>query len=220
MELTPILLWGVVTLMAYGLWTWWKPNGSFQQILDQLRHRIRSGLRVVSVNDLEVVQENLLRLEERVHARLAPLNTAEKFPPQLQKFHPAIDPPFVHFEQSEDFTSAMEVPFARPRSIVWNGLRFTLSDSLWSHMEVMPRKDVEDGQVQAMVHGPFCRVCLKRLVERDRVHTAEVPAQCRHCGLSWSNQKSDRLPISLVDLKRQVYDSLDWKFRASRGVHC
>jgi len=221
MELIPIFfLWVVVTLLGCGLWIWWKANGSFQQILDQLRYRIRSVLRVASVNELEVVQENLLHLEKHVYAQMASLNTKEKFSPELQKCPQAIDPPFVYLEQSGDPTLVMDVPFPRPRSIVWNGLRFTLSDSLWAHMGVMPREKVEDGQVQAMVHGPFCRVCLKRLVERDRVHAAEVPGQCRHCGVSWSSQESDRLPISLVDLKRQMYNSLDRKLRTSRGVQC
>ncbi len=221
MELTPnFLLWGVVTLLGYVLWILWKANGVFQQILDQLRYRIRSGLRVASVNELEVVQENLLRLEEHVHVQMASLNTKEKFSPQLQKCPQTMDPSFVRLEQSGDSTIVMDVPLPRPRSIVWNGLRFTLSDSLWAHMGVMPRKKAEDGQIQALVHGPFCRVCLKRLVERDRVYAAEVPGQCRHCGVSWSNQEFDRLPISLVDLKRKVYDSLDRKLRTSRGVQC
>ena len=220
MELTTILLWGVVTLLGYGIWIWWKSNSFFQKILAQLQGRIRSGLRVVSVNDLAVVQANLLRLEEKVHARLIPINTTEKFSPQIQKCPLAIDLSFVHFDQSEDFAAAMDVPLARPRSILWNGLRFTLSDSVWLHIGVMSRENVANGKVHAMVHGPFCRVCLKRLVERDPVHAAEVPVQCRHCGVSWGKQGSDRLQISLVDLKRQVYDSLDRKKRTSRGVRC
>jgi hypothetical protein len=87
-------------------------------------------------------------------------------------------------------------------------------------MGVATREDLEDGQIQAMVQGPFCRVCLKRLVGRDRVHDAEVPAQCRHCGFSWSNQASDNLSISLLEVKRQVYDSLERELRTNRRVQC
>jgi len=88
-------------------------------------------------------------------------------------------------------------------------------------MGVMPRKNIEDGQVHAMLHGPFCRNCLKGLVvERDRVHAAAVPANCHHSGVSWGNQESDCLPISLVDLKRQTDDNFDPILRTSRGVQC
>jgi hypothetical protein len=220
MELTSILLWVVMAFLGYRFWIWWKTNGSFQQILDQLRYRIRFVLRVVSVKELEAVQDNLLRLEQQIHAQLSHLKTAEKSSHQRQKCPQESDPPFVPFEQSGDSTSSMNAPFSRPRSIVRNGLRFTLSDSIWSHMGVATREDLEDGQVQAMVQGPFCRVCLKRVVGRDRVHDAEVPAQCRHCGFSWSNQESDSLSISLLELKRQVYESLDRELRTNRRVQC
>jgi hypothetical protein len=220
MELTSILLWGVLAFLGYRVWIWWKTNGSFQQILDHLRYRIRFGLRAGSVKELEAVQDNLLRLDHQVHALLSHVKTAEKSLHQLQICSQEIEPPFVPFEQSGDASSSMDISFSPPRSIVRNGLRFTLSDSIWSHMGVATREDLDDGQVQAMVQGPFCRICLKRLVGRDRVRVAVVPAQCRHCGFSWSNQGSNNLSISLLELKRQVYDSLDRELRSNRRVQC
>jgi hypothetical protein len=110
MELTTILLWALVTLLGYRLWIWLKTNGSFQQILDQFRYRIRSGLGAVGIKELETVQENFSRLEQQVHARLAHLKTAEEFSHQIQKCPQEIDLPFVHFEQSGDSPSAMDAP--------------------------------------------------------------------------------------------------------------
>jgi hypothetical protein len=220
MELTSIFLWVVMAFLAYRFWLWWKANSSFQKFLDQLRCRIRFVLKVGSVKELEAVQDNLYRLEQQVHARLSHLKTSENFSHQLQKYPQGIDPPIVSFEHSGASISLMNAPFSRPRSIVRHGLRFTLSDSIWSHMGEATREDLEDGQVQAMVQGPFCRVCLKRLVGRDRVHTAEVPAQCRYCGFSWSNQEFNSLSISLFELKCQVYDSLARELRTNRRIQC
>jgi hypothetical protein len=205
MELIAIFLLVVLTFLSYRLWIWWKTNGSGQRVLDQLPYRIRSKLGLVSINELKAVQEHLLSLEHQVHAGLALL---EKTRP-IRKYPQEINFLDVHFEQSRNLISAKDVSFPRPRSIVWNGLRFTLSDSIWSYMEVMPREDLVDSQIQAMVQGPFCRGCLKRLARKDRIHAAEVPAQCRHCGLSWSNEASDNLPISLVDLKRRFMTTLN-----------
>lgn len=220
MELTSILLLVLMMLLGYRMWLWWKKYGSFRQIFDQLRYRIRSGLRVVDVEDLEAVQENLFRLEQQVYARLVHLKTAEKVLPQVQKCPEEFDPPFVQPVQTGDFLALMDVPSPRPRSIMWNGLRFTLSDSIWANLGVIPRDDLENGQVQAMVQGPFCQFCLKRLVGRNPVLAVEVPVQCRYCGLSWSNQGSESQPILLIDLKRQVYDNLDREFRRSRRAQC
>ncbi|MEJ2230110.1 MAG: hypothetical protein P8X46_02860 [Nitrospirales bacterium] len=207
MESTTIFLWAVVTFVGYRLWIWLKTNRS-QQILDHFRYQIRSGLKAVGIKELETVQENFSCLEQQVRARLSHVKIAENFSHQIQKCPQEINPPLVHFEQSGDSIYPKDAPSPRSRSIEWNGLRFTLSDSFWAHMGVTRREDLEDGQLQTMVQGPFCRVCLKRLVGRDRTHTAEVPAHCPHCGLSWGNQQYDSLSISLVDLKGQVYDHL------------
>ena len=100
------------------------------------------------------------------------------------------------------------------------GLRFTLSDSFWLQMKVVPKEDMEDDQVQAMVQGPFCRVCLKRLVVRDRLQVAVVPAQCQNCGWSWSMHDSEQPSMPVSDLKRMVYDMFNQNVRASRKFQC
>jgi len=189
-------------------------------IFEQLPDWIRSGLGVVGVRELKSIQEKFFRLEQQVHLRKVSVTTAEKFSHQFQEWFEEVESPVERLEPSDDSLAAMDGPVPRPRSIMGKGLRFTLSDSMWLQIGVVSKEDVEDDQVQAMVQGPFCRVCLKRLVGRDRVQVAEVPAQCHNCGLSWSIHESDHRSMPLGDPKRMAYDMLDRKVRTSRNVQC
>lgn len=220
MELTFIVLCTVVVLLGYQLCVLWKIHGSFLQILKKLPDRIRSGLGVVSVRELKNIQGNFYRLEQQVHDRKVPGTTAEKFAQHFQECFQNVKLPVDCLEPFDDSLSAMDDPVPRPRSIMWNGLRFTLSDSIWFQVGVVPNEDVEDDQVQAMVQGPFCRRCLKRLVGRVHVQVSGVPAQCHNCGLSWSIHELDYPEMPLGELKRMVYDMLDRKVRMGRNVQC
>ena len=204
MEWVAIFPLAIVIFLSYRLWHWWKTNGS-DHILEKLSYRIRLKLGVVSNNELKVVQEHLLSLEYQMHTRLAHLEN----PRQFTKYPSSIDFLNIPFKHVPSSNPAKEDSFLRPRSIVWNGLRFTFSDSIWSYVEVNPREILSDSQVQAMVQGPFCRNCLKRLTRRNPVHAAEVPAQCHYCGLSWNNAASVNLPVSLADLKRRLVTALN-----------
>ncbi|WP_447963782.1 hypothetical protein [Nitrospira sp. Ecomares 2.1] len=220
MELTIFVLWTVVALLGYQLWVLWKAHGSFLQILKELPDRIRSGLGVVGVRELKDIQESFYRLEQRDHIRKIPETTGEKFDQHFQECFQKVDSPVDCLEPIDDSLSVMDGPVPRSRSIMWKGLRFTLSDSIWFHAGVVSNEDVEDDQVQAMVQGPFCRRCLKRLVGRVRVQDSGVPPQCHNCGLSWSIHELDYTEMPLGDLKRMVYGMLDRKVRMSRNVQC
>jgi len=208
MDLIAIISLAVVIFLSYCLWSWWKTNGS-GHVMEKFFYQIRLKFGVVSIHELKVVQEHLLYLEHQVHARLAFLENRR----QLRGKTHSIDVLNVSYQEDQNPTSVKEGSFLRPRSIVWNGLRFTLSDSVWSYIEEVSREDLMDSQVQVMVQGPFCRHCLKRLIRKNRVHAAEVPAQCHYCGLPWNNAESDKLPVSLVDLKRRFITALS----ANRG---
>jgi hypothetical protein len=208
MELIAIIPLAVVIVLSYRLWFWWKTNGS-GPVLDKFFYQLRLKFGVVSIHELEVVQEHLVYLEHQVHARLAFLENRR----QLRDNPRSLDVLNGHSQEDQNSPSVKEGSFLRPRSIVWNGLRFTLSDSVWSYIEEIPREDLVDSQVQVMVQGPFCRHCLKRLIRKNRVHAAEVPAQCHYCGLTWNTAESEKLPVSLVDLKRRLMTALS----ANRG---
>lgn len=220
MELDLWVMWIAVIALAFILWFWWNRGLSLRKIWISLRNQIRSGFGVVGVDELEAVQHDLRHLEQQMHSRLSHLEALVKFSPHFQEHHHEIRQSFLPSAPSNTTTSPMPSTSSRPRTIVWGGLRFTLSDSLWSHTGVISGEDVglNDSHIQNMVQGPFCRVCLKRLVGRATDPAAEIPAQCRHCGVSWSRQTPDALRISLVDLKRQVYLSLVQEFRTGGSV--
>lgn len=220
MELDLLAMWIAVIFLAFILWFLWKRGLAFQQIWISLRNQIRSGLGVIGVDELEIVQHNLRHLEQQMYNRLSHFEALVKFSPHFQEHHHEIRQPLLPSASSHNTTSPAHGTSSKPRSIVRSGLRFTLSDSLWSHMGTISGEDVgvDDSHIQAMVQGPFCRMCLKRLVGRTTDPTVEIPALCRHCGVSWSRQTPDALRISLVDLKRQVYLSLVQEFRTGRSV--
>lgn len=220
MELILILLWMVVVLLSYQLWELRKTHGLFLRILKELSDRIRSGLGVVNVRELKTIQAELFRLEQQVNLRkVLGVKAGEYFQQFQECFHKG-ELSLDGLEPFEDSVSDMDGSVPRPRSIMWKGLRFTLSDSIWFQTGVVPNEDVEDDQVQFMVQGPFCRGCLKRLVGRVPAQISYVPAQCHNCGLSWSIHELDYPEMPLSDLKRMVYNMLDQKVRMSRNVQC
>lgn len=220
MELILILLWMVVVILSYQLWVLRKTHGSFLQILKELSDRIRSGLGAVDVRELKPIQAEFFCLEQQVHFRKVLGVKAGEYFQQFQKCFHKGERSVDGLEPFEDSVSDMDGSVPRPRSIMWNGLRFTLSDSIWCKTGVVPNEDVEDDQVQSMVQGPFCRGCLKRLVGRVPAQISYVPAQCHNCGLSWSIHELDDPEMPLCDLKRMVYDMLDQKVTMSRNVQC
>lgn len=215
-----ILLWALVALLGYLLWVLLKKLGTFHHIFEQLPQWIRSGLGVVGIKDLKDIQEKIFGLKQEICVREVSVTTADKLPAQFQECTEEVGLPVDRLELFDDSLSVIDGPASRPRSIMWNGLRFSLSDSIWLRMGVVPKEDVEDSQVQVMVQGPFCRACLRRLVGRNGVQIAVVPAQCHNCGLSWSKHEFVCSAILLNDLKRMVYDMLDRKVRANQNVQC
>lgn len=220
MELILILLWMVVVLLSYQLWVLRKTHGSFLQILKELSDRIRSGLGVVDVRELKTIQVKFYLLEQKIHFSRVLGVKAGKYFQQFQECFQKGELSVDGLEPFEDSVSDMDGSVPRPRSIMWKGLRFTLSDSIWFQTGVVPNEEVEDDQVQSMVQGPFCRGCLKRLVGRGPAQISYVPAQCHNCGLSWSIHELDDPEVPLRDLKRMVYDMLDQKVRMNRNVQC
>jgi hypothetical protein len=219
MELMTIVSGILVLALAYALWVWWRDGRSLEPSCDRIRHRLRSALGVISQDDMRVMQEQLQHLKQQSETRLTSLETTVKFSTQLQYVSKEIDRRLTQLEMSECSKKILETAcFQRPRSIVRFGLRLTLSDALWTHLGISRVEDIEDSLIDSVLQGPFCPVCLKRWVGRNRSkNSMEVPAQCRHCGVSWDRQGTVALPISLVELKRKVYDKLDEEYRA-RGT--
>ena len=209
MELSLILLWAVVVFLSYQIWVLRNRHCSFLQILKEVSDRIRPGLEVVDVRELKTIQAEIFRLEQKVNLRKVLEVKDGRNSQQFQECFHKGELPVNGLEPIEDSAFDKGGPVPRPRSIMWKGLRFTLSDSIWFKTGVVANEDVEDDQVQSMVQGPFCRECLKRLVERVPAQIIYVPAQCHNCGLSWSIGELDYPEMPLRDLKRIVYNMLD-----------
>jgi hypothetical protein len=220
MELMIIVSGIVVLALAYALWVWWKDGRSLEPSCERIRHRLRSALGVISRDEMRVMQEHLQHLKQQSETRLTSLEGSVKFSTQLQYVSKEIDRRLTQLEMSEGAKKNSETAcFQRPRSIVHFGLRWTISDALWAYLGISSVEDIEDSLIDSVLQGPFCPVCLKRWVGRDRSkNSREVPAQCRHCGVSWDRQGTVDLPISLVELKRKVYDKLDEEYRADGTI--
>ena len=220
MELMTILSGVVVLVLGYALWVWWKDGRSLEPCCDRIRHRLRSALGVISRDDMRVMQKHLQHLKQQSETRLTSLEATVKFSAQLQYVSKDIDRRLTQLEMSEGSKKYSETAcFERPRSIVRFGLRLTLSDALWAHLGISRVEDIEDSLIVSLLQGPFCPVCLKRWGGRGRSkNSMEVPAQCRHCGVSWDCQGTVNLPISLVELKRRIYDKLDEEYRAGGTI--
>lgn len=175
---------------------------------------------MVDVRALKTIQAEFVRLEQQVYFRKVLGVKAREYFQQFQECIQKGEPSVNGLASFEGSVSHIDRSVPRPRSIMWKGLRFTLSDSIWFQMGVVSNEDVEDDQVQSMVQGPFCRGCLKRWVGRVPAQISYVPAQCHNCGLSWSIHELDDPEMPLRDLKRMVYDMLDQKVRMSRNVQC
>ena len=220
MELMTIVSGVVVLALAYALWVWWRDGRSLELSCERIRHRLRSALGVISRDDMRVMQEHLQHLKQQVETRLTSLEATDKFSTQLQYVSKEIDRRLTQLEMSESSKKYSKTAcFQRPRSIVRIGFRLTLSDALWTHLGISRVEDIEDSLIDSVLQGPFCPVCLKRWVGRDRSKSSmEIPAQCRHCGVSWDRQGTLDLPISLVELKRRIYDKLDEEYRANGNI--
>ncbi len=220
MELIAIVLGFVILVLAWGLWIWRNDGRSFQPFCDRVRYRIRSALGVVSRDEIHVMQERLQHKEQQLENRLTRVEGTTKFSNQLQYFSKEIDRRLLQLERPENPTESLApLLVQRPRSIVRLGLRLTLSDTLWAHLGVRGVEEMDDQLIDTLIQGPFCPVCLKWLVGRDQAkHSAELPAHCRHCGVTWDCHGRITFPMSLVELKRQVYDALDQEYRACGAI--
>ncbi len=204
----------VVLVLAYALWMWWRDGRTWELFRGRVRLRMQSALGVVSREEMRVVQKNFEEKELQWEARVTRLEATAKFSSQLQYVSKDLERRLTELELSERPTLLSDKRLEQPRSLDRFGVRMTLSDAFWANLGTQSVEKIEDHLIDRMIQGPFCPICLKRCVGRDRAkHSAEIPAQCRHCGTSWEDQGTS-LPISSIELKRKVYEQLDLEYRA------
>ena len=214
MDLGTLLAGGSVFVLAYALWVWWCDGRTWKPFCLRVSQRIRSSLGVVSREEMSVVQKNFLEREQQWEARVTKLENTIRTSHQQQYVSQDIERRLTQLELSGAPAKARESwPVQQPKSLVRFGVLVTISDALWSHLGTERVDEIEDHFIESLIQGPFCPVCLKRLVARDRSKPAEVPTQCRHCGAAWNDQGALGFPCSSIELKRQVYDRLDQEYR-------
>ncbi|MEX0828721.1 MAG: hypothetical protein WD032_00590 [Nitrospirales bacterium] len=221
MEMMTVVSGVVVLVLAYAWWVWWKAGHTPEPMCGRVRHRIRTVLGAVSREEMHVMNEHIQARELQLENRLTKLETAAKFSHQLHYVSKEIDRRLTQLERAEGPQISLETEKSQqPRSLVRLGVRVTLSDGIWAHLGTDLVGDIENHLIDAMVQGPFCPVCLKRVAGRDR-HTTfpEVPAQCRYCGISWEGPGTIEYPLSIIDLKRQVYQQLDQEIRSGKTMY-
>ena len=220
MDMMTVLSGLVALVLTYTLWVWWKDGRTWKPLCGRVRGRIPAALGVVSRDEMRMMKEYLQDREQQLENRVRKVETTAKFSHQLHDVLKEKERRVARLERSEGPQVSSETRNSpRPRSLVRLGVLVTLSDGLWDHLGTDAVADMEDHLIDAIVQGPFCQVCLRRVVRRDRhKKIAEVLAHCRYCGISWDSPQTVEYPLSLINLKRQVYQQLDEDYRAGKTI--
>ncbi len=207
---------GGIILLAFALWFWWNDGKSWQPFFSRVCHRIRSMFNLVSQDEMKVLEQHIQQKEHEWESRATKLEATSKFSLQLQFVAREIERRLTQLEHPTDSNqnSGSSGLILKTRSIIRLGVRVTLSDVIWTHLGTQRGEDIEDHLIDAMIQGPFCPVCLKRVVGRDRhKKLVEVQAKCRFCGSPWDCYGTVDYPLLVIDLKRQIYQNLDQEYR-------
>ncbi len=190
-------------------------------MIGRVRSRIRDLLGVVSQDQMNGMQKHFQQKEQAWENRLTKLEATAKFSNQFHMVSKGMDFRLAQLEQSAAAgkSSNCPGPFPKPRSLVRLGVRVTLSDGFWSHVGTDCVDEIDDHLIETLIQGPFCPVCLKRVVARDRhKNPSEIPIECRYCGVSWDDQGTFGYPLPLLEFKRRVYEKLDHEYRAGGRI--
>ncbi len=219
MDVSTILIGVIVLLVGGGLVLWIARRDTLKQGWRAFSARLRSWIGASSQHDQERIDHHLTALEQTFEGRLKALEKDSLLSHQLDEFSRIMDRRLQQLEKAEPpGSSGLVDAIARPRSIVRYGLRFTLSDALWSFVGMKTLDDISESQLVSLIQGPFCRMCLKRMAGRTGGKAGTLlPANCRFCGVPWILPDEQEGPPSDIELKRGLYEFLDQKWRASRN---
>jgi hypothetical protein len=215
MDVTTIMLWAIVIGLGYLGWRWHKKGRSLEELARSIQRVLRRGLSVADTEEVKAIQTQLNQFHTPVDARLASLEVQLSSALSRPRTTESTSRPPTPTEVKISRLGSSPQPLTPSvHSIVWQGLRFTVSDEFWSHAGSMKADDVTDDQVAVMIQGPFCPGCLKRWMSRAVAPTSYLPTHCRFCGLLGSLDR----PVQVREVKRLVYEYLDQQIRdQSRG---
>ena len=219
MDVTTFLVWAFIIGLIYLGWHWRKQGRSVQDLTRSIQRTLREGIGAAEREEVKAIQGHLQQVQNQFDTRLAALEAHQDpvLPPTRTAGDLVMSVPSGAVNNAGSGSS--HPPLTTPvHSIVWQGLRFTLSEAVWAYAGKTNSVDLTDEQLAVMIQGPFCPQCLKRWVGRGVAPGSTMPLQCRFCGIPWNPSDSYSCPVQVSDVKRLVYDHLDKEVRNQSSV--
>ncbi len=215
--------WWVLVIFVVGVcvvWFWKKKcgeNGDSRRTGSAtLKKQVRLWLQTADQEELNILRQQLEVQRAELESRLDRLDVTLFQQGRLESWASEVNGRLSQLEVSKVSHQEKEgSPQVFTKSILCLGMRVTLMDQLWHELGIVNPQDVQDPQIHKWIQGPFCRNCLRSLVVHgDKEHEKTVRTQCRYCSLSW--REASTVSLSLLRVKREVYEYLDVAYRSSR----
>ena len=215
--------WWVLIVFVVGVcvvWFWKKgcrENGSSSLSgCATLKSQVRQWFRAADQEELSTLRHQLEVQCAELESRLDRMGVTLAQQGRLESWASEVNGRLSQLELSKvPHQEQEESHHVFTKSLLCLGMRVTLMDQLWHELGIVNPQDVQDSEIHKWIQGPFCRNCLRSLVlHGEKEHEKSVRTQCRYCSLSW--REASTVPLSLLRVKREVYEYLDATYRSSR----
>ncbi len=213
-------VWGLLGIILIIGWVWTKRRGVSvdhdRPDASNLQKQILRWLGIADLEELSVLRQQLETQRLEIATRLDRLDLALTHQGQVENLASEVNGRLSQLEAAKaSLQAAEQSKRGFSKTILCLGVRVTLMEQIWSELGIVNARDVQDSQIHKWIQGPFCRNCLRSLVvQGEKSHEKFVRSQCRYCSLPW--REASASPISLVFIKREVYEYLDIACRRSR----
>lgn len=215
-------LWvlGFLVIGVLAVWGWVKSSGKSADRQAggyvRFKQQVRMWLQAADREELSTLRQQLEAQRSELASRLDRLEVTLTRQGRLDNWANEVNSRLCQLELSKaplQEKAGSQHVFAK--SILCLGVRVTLMDQIWSELGIVNPQDLQDSQIHKWIQGPFCRNCLRSLVVQSaKGHGKTVRTQCRYCTLPWREDAA--APLSLVQVKREVYEYLDGAYRNSK----
>ena len=200
------------------MWLWVQRSGQGLEgnVWTALKKRILVWLGAVDQQELADLEQQFDAQRSELAARLDRLEVSLTHQGRLENWATEVNGRLCQLELSQEPVRKKATPqHTHSKSILCLGVRVTLTDQIWHELGLKSPQHLPDSQIEKLIQGPFCRNCLRSLVIQNiKDGEKSVRAQCRYCSLAWREDSAP--PLSLRQVKREVYDYLDAAYRNSR----
>ena len=208
---------GIVVLVLW-FWAQWRTSGAYSNVCSTFKKRILLWLRAVDQAELSNLKQQFEVQRSELSARLDNLEVTLRHQGRLENWATEVNGRICRLELSQKphgKEGTRHTGFSK--SMLCLGVRVTLTDKMVHELGMLPPQELPDSQIGQMIQGPFCRNCLRSLVIQNSVEEEKsVRTQCRYCSLAWREESP--IPLSLLQIKREVYEYLDAAYRNDRNT--